>query len=155
MNTDILTVEVDKTIRRPIDNVRRQFGDMRHHEKYHVHPDVQFTVLSEEGNACRFRQAVSVLGMSQVDEVYQLRQPNGDIVSDIVAGTNRGMHIIQSFKPDGEGATAIHFRLDMPISGIKKLLKPLFAAALRKAIVKGLEEDRIDLEQRGYPRSAA
>ena len=66
----ILTVEVDKTIRRPIGTVRRQFGDMRHHEKYRVHPDVQFTVLSEEGNACRFRQEVSVLGMSHVDEVY-------------------------------------------------------------------------------------
>ena len=155
MKTDILTVEVDKTICRPIDNVRRQFGDMRHHEKYRVHPDVRFTVLSEEGNACRFRQEVSVLGMSQVDEVYQLRQPNGDIVSDVVAGTNQGMHIIQSFRPASEGATAIHFRLDMPVSGIKKLLKPLFAAALRKAIGKGLEEDRIDLEERGYPRAAA
>ena len=125
----ILTVEVDKTIRRPIDTVRRQFGDMRHHEKYRVHPDIQFTVLSEEGNACRFRQEVSVLGMSQVDEVYQLRQPNGDIVSDVVVGTNQGMHIIQSFKPASEGATVIHFRLDMPISGIKRLLKPQIGRA--------------------------
>jgi hypothetical protein len=44
----ILTVEVDKTVRRPIDKVRRQIGDMRHHEKYRVHPDVRFTVRSEE-----------------------------------------------------------------------------------------------------------
>ena len=103
MKTDILTVEVDKTIRRPIDKVRRQFGDMRHHEKYRVHPDVHFTVLSEEGNTCRFRQEVRVLGTSQVDGLYQLRQPNGDIVSDVVAGTNRGVHIIQSFRPASEG----------------------------------------------------
>ena len=42
----------------------------------------------------------------------------------------------------------------MPVSGIKKLLKPLFAAALRKAIEKGLEEDRVDLEEHGYLRAA-
>ncbi len=33
---------------------------------------------------------------------------------------------------------------------IKRVLKPLFEIAIRKAVEKGLEEDRRDLEERGY-----
>ena len=46
------------------------------------------------------------------------------------------------------------FRAEAPATGIKRLLKPLFEIAIRKAVKKGLEEDRIDLEERGYGAAA-
>jgi len=42
----------------------------------------------------------------------------------------------------------------MPAVGIKRLLKPLFEMAIRRAVTKGLEEDRIDLEERGYGQAS-
>ena len=44
---------------------------------------------------------------------------------------------------------------EAPATGIKWLLKPLFEMAIRKAVKKGLEEDRADLEERGYGTTPA
>jgi hypothetical protein len=48
---NILTVEVHKHIKRPLNVVSRQFGDMHHHATDRVHPDIKFTVLQEQGIA--------------------------------------------------------------------------------------------------------
>ena len=53
----------------------------------------------------------------------------------------------------GDDATTVRIHFDVPVTGIKRLLKPLLAMGVRKATVKALEEDRIDLERRGYPRA--
>jgi hypothetical protein len=53
----------------------------------------------------------------------------------------------------GDDATTVRIHFDVPVIGIKPLLKPLFPMGVRKATVKALEENRIDLEQRGYPRA--
>lgn len=45
------------------------------------------------------------------------------------------------------------FRAEAPATGIKRVLKPLFEIAIRKAVEKGLEEDRLDLEERGYGKA--
>lgn len=55
-----INVEVQRTIRRPVDVVSRQFGDIQHHSRDRVHPDIKFTVLSEDGDQCRFRQEVKL-----------------------------------------------------------------------------------------------
>ncbi|HEY8624248.1 MAG TPA: hypothetical protein VIM74_10320 [Casimicrobiaceae bacterium] len=57
-----INVEVQQTIHRPIAVVSRQFGDIQHHSRNHVHPDIRFTVLSEEGDTCRFRASFSPNG---------------------------------------------------------------------------------------------
>jgi len=44
----------------------------------------------------------------------------------------------------------VTFRAVAPVKGIKLLLKPLFEIAIRRAVEKGLEEDRVDLEELGY-----
>jgi len=145
-----ISIEVQATIRRPVAVVSRQFGDMRHHEHDRVHPDITFTVLSEEGDNCRFRQEVRLVGLLQSDEVVQHRNADGSLSSEVVDGPNKGMRIHQGFVAAGADTTLVTFRAEAPATGIKRVLKPLFEMAIRKAVKKGLEEDRVDLEERGY-----
>jgi hypothetical protein len=146
----MINVEVQRTIKRPVAIVSRQFGDIQHHSRNHVHPDISFTVLSEKGDICRFRQVVKLVGMLQTDEIVQRRNADGSLSWEVVEGANRGTNIYQSFTPVGPDATMVTFRAEAPATGIKRVLKPLFEIALRKAVEKGLEEDRRDLEERGY-----
>lgn len=147
---DMIEVTVEQTIRRPLAEVSRQFGDVRHHAANRVHPKLTFEILSEQGDTIRFRQQVSLVGIKQTDEVVQTRRADGSLDSEIVAGTNKGSRIIQAFAPEGEAATRVTFTMQMPATGIKRLLKPLFAAAIRKTVLDAFEEDRYDLEVRGY-----
>jgi hypothetical protein len=145
-----ISVEVKRTIKRPIGVVSRQFGDIAHHARDRVHPDIAFTVLSENGPECRFRQQVKLAGMLQTDEVVQRRNADGSLTAEVVDGANRGMRIYQTFVPVGADATMVTFRAEAPATGFKRLLAPLFEIAIRKAVEKGFEEDRVDLEERGY-----
>lgn len=147
---DMIEVTVEQTIRRPLAEVSRQFGDVRHHAANRVHPKLTFEILSEQGDTIRFRQQVSLVGIKQTDEVVQTRRADGSLDSEIVAGTNKGSRIIQAFAPEGDAATRVTFTMQMPATGIKRLLKPLFAAAIRKTVLDAFEEDRYDLEVRGY-----
>lgn len=150
---DMIEVTVAQVIRRPLAEVSRQFGDIRHHAANRVHPKLTFEILSEEGETIRFRQSVSLLGIRQTDEVVQTRRPDGSLYSDIVSGTNQGSTITQAFAADGDAATRVTFTMRMPATGVKRLLRPFFAAAIRKTVVDAFAEDRYDLEVRGY-RSA-
>jgi Polyketide cyclase / dehydrase and lipid transport len=149
----MINVEVQRTIHRPVAVVSRQFGDIQHHSRNHVHPAIRFTVLHEEGDTCRFRQEVKLIGMLQVDEIVQRRNADGSLDWDVVEGANKGTHIYQGFTPVGSDATMVTFRAAAPATGIKRVLKPLFEIAIRKAVEKGLEEDRQDLEERGYGKA--
>jgi hypothetical protein len=145
-----LTVEYRGTIRRPRKAVMRQFCDIRHHTDANVHPDLKFTVLSDDNHCLRYRQEVKVLGMRQCDEIVARASGAGTITVDVVAGTNRGTHITQTFTEDDPGTTSIVFRMVIPITGLRRLLKPAFAVAVRSTLARVFEEDRIDLEERGY-----
>ena len=146
----MIEVTVEQTIRRPLAEVSRQFGDVRHHAANRVHPKLTFEILSEQGDTIRFRQQVSLLGVKQTDEVVQTRRTDGSLFSEVVAGTNQGSSITQAFAPEGDAATRITFTMRMPATGVKRLLKPLFAAAIRKTVRDAFVEDRYDLEVRGY-----
>jgi len=148
-----INVEVQRTIRRPLAVVSRQFGDIQHHSRDHVHPDIKFTVLSEDGDICHFRQEVKLVGIKQTDEVVQRRNADGSLSWDVVDGANKGMRIYQGFTPVSAEATMVTFRAEAPATGIKGVLKPLFEIAIRRAVEKGFEEDRVDLEERGYGAS--
>jgi hypothetical protein len=54
----------------------------------------------------------------------------------------------------GADSTLVTFHAEMPAIGVKRLLKPLFEMAIRRAVTKGLEEDRVDLEERGYGQAS-
>ena len=150
--TERLIVDYEGRIARPPSEVGAQFGDMRHHASHTVHKGLVFTIHSDDGTTCKFRQAVRLLGMMQVDEFVLTRNADGTLISDVIAGTNVGTRFTQRFADDGKGGTTVHFRADLPVSCIKKLLKPLFARAVRSTIDKAFAEDRVDLEQTGYPR---
>jgi hypothetical protein len=145
-----LTVEYRGTIRRPRRAVMRQFCDIRHHTDANVHPDLTFTLLSDDNRCIRYRQEVTILGLRQRDEIVACANRDGTITADVVAGTNRGTRITQTFREEEPGSTSIVFRMDIPISGFRRLLKPAFAAAVRSTLAKAFEEDRVDLEERGY-----
>lgn len=147
---NMIEVTVEQTIRRPLAEVSRQFGDVRHHAANRVHPKLTFEILSEQADTIRFRQQVSLLGVKQTDEIVQSRRADGSLYSEIVAGTNQGSSITQAFAPEGEAATRVTFTMRMPATGIKRLLKPLFAAAIRKTVEDAFKEDCYDLEVRGY-----
>ncbi len=150
----MINVEMQRTIHRPVAVVSRQFGDIQHHSQNRVHPNIRFTVLAEEGDTCTFRQEVKLVGMLQTDEIVQHRNADGSLSWDVVEGANKGTRIYQGFTPVSPDATMVTFRAEAPATGIKRLLKPLFEIAIRKAVAKGLEEDRLDLEERGYGSSA-
>jgi hypothetical protein len=147
---DMIEVTVEQVISRPLAEVSRQFGDIRHHAANRVHPKLTFEILSEEGDTIRFRQHVSLLGIRQTDEIVQKRRADGSLYSDIVSCTNEGSVITQAFAPAGDAATRVVFTMKMPAKGVKRLLKPFFAAAIRKTVRDAFAEDRYDLEQRGY-----
>ncbi|MBV9835585.1 MAG: hypothetical protein JO055_14310 [Alphaproteobacteria bacterium] len=149
-----LVVDYEGRIARPVAEVGAQFGDMRHHASNDVHKGLTFTVHSDDGTTCKFRQAVRLMGMMQIDEVVLTRHADGSLTSDVVSGTNAGTRFTQRFVADGKGGTIVHFRADLPVSGIKKLLKPLFRRAVYSTIDKAFAEDVVDLEQKGYPRTA-
>ena len=90
------------------------------------------------------------MGMLQSDEIVQRRNADGSLSSEVVAGANHGTRIDQRFAAVGPDSTLVTFHAEAPANGIKRLLKPLFEIAIRKAVKKGLEEDRVDLEERGY-----
>jgi hypothetical protein len=151
MDNDMLIIEVSKKIKRPVEVVRQQFGDIGHHARNRVHPRVKYTLLSEAEGVCRVRTEVRLLGLSQVDESVLRWEPNGELVSEVVSGDNAGSRVTHVFQVEGPDATIVHLKLEIPLRGLKKLFKPFSKFAVRQAVEKAFEEDRIDLEERGYP----
>jgi hypothetical protein len=117
----VLRVRESIRIGRPIDVVRRQFGDVRHHE------------------------------MRQVAEVVLERHADGSQTNHFVSGSNAGMRVIHQFQDDGPDATVAEVTIEMPMRGLRRLLAPIVRRVLRSRLMTGLEEDRRDLEQHGYP----
>src|SRR6202158_6182207 len=106
----MINVEVQRTIHRPVAVVSRQFGDIQHHARNHVHPNIKFKVLSEEGDTCRFKQEVRLVGMLQTDEIVQHRNADGSLSWDVVDGANKGTRLYQGFTPVSADAAMVTFR---------------------------------------------
>jgi hypothetical protein len=138
-------------IGRPIDLVRRQFGDVRHHAERGVHRGVLFTVLSESVDQCRYRHETRVAGMRQIGEVVLTRQADGSQTNLFTSGSNTGMKITHDFRPDGSDATIATVTIELPVRGARRLLAPLIRLVVGRDLARGLEEDRLDLEEGGYP----
>ena len=149
-----LVVEHRGRIARPIQEVQRQFGDMHHHANNRVHKALDIKVIADDGTTCRYTFDVRILGLRQHDEVELTRRKDGSLYAETVSGTNVGTRNTVTFKPDGKDATIVHFQLDPPVSGFKRLIKPLFAMGVRREVRKAFKEDRHDLEVVGYPRKA-
>lgn len=138
MFESVVTVRDSIRIARPLDVVRQQFGDVRHHASRAVHPDVKFTVLSESGNECRYRHEVRVAGVCQVAEVILKREADGSQTNHFVSGHNVGMKVIHTFQPDGPDATIAGVTVQLPLRGLRKVPRSVSPVRRRSSVRIGL-----------------
>ena len=142
-------------IRRPIDVVRAHFLDFDHHIENGVHKGVHYTVI-ERGPRQRIRQSFRVLGLPKTDELIAYCDDDGSVVNDLIKGDFAGGRIRVAFSKEGETATRVEATLSAKLRGINALLAPVVRRVAEKLTIQALEEDRVDLEERGYvPRASA
>jgi hypothetical protein len=148
-----IVVHAEKLIARPIEEVQSQFVDMAHHARVRVHAALEVSNVRPQDGGCRFTGRRRVLGMLQEDEFEVARRADGMSTLRSVSGTNAGLVITQTFVSEGPERTRVRTIVDMPLRGMLKLLSPLVRIGLQRDLATALEEDRFDLEERGYARS--
>jgi len=149
-----ITVASSGAIKRPIEEVRKQFADMAYHAAAQVHAGVRFTVLTEDERTCRSRQALTLLGQRQADELVNTWEPDGCLRSESVAGTNQGLRVLYRFA-GGAGVTMVYVTFEIPARGLKRWLGPVFRLLAQRALRRAFDEDRHDLETGAYARYRA
>lgn len=150
---DRIVVSGEKVIGRPVDVVRSQFVDMAHHHSTRVHAGLQVSNVRPQPNGCRFTGRRRVFGMLQEDEIEVAQTPDGNSTLRSISGTNVGLLISQAFEAIDADRTRVRTTVEMPVDGVMKLLAPLVRIGLERDLASALEEDRYDLEQRGYPKT--
>jgi hypothetical protein len=146
-----LHVHLTKRIRRPVDVVRRHFLDMGHHERHPVHGAARFHVLEQSESHCLYEQETA-LGPFKLRERARLDRVGDDVVNRSLDGANRGMTSTFCFKEQGPTETEVVLDVRAPATGLRRLSAPLLRGLVRQGFARALEEDRVDLEERGYPR---
>ena len=149
---DSFIVELSQRIDCPLEKVRAQFRDMRHHEQHRVHGSASFKVLSDDGKTCRYEQRTRVLGVPLIDRCEMSFTDSGKLVNKNLAGPGSGMTTTFSFADIEGRATRVDVSIEVPLVGLKRMLRPILSSAIAQGFRTALEEDRIDLEERGYPR---
>lgn len=150
-----VVVEGQTLIARPLAVVQAQFVDMAHHTRVGVHANLQVGNVRPQAGGCRFTGRRRIFGMVQEDEIEVVRAADGGSTLRSLSGTNAGLLIAQTFEADGPERTRVRIKVELPVRGVNRLLAPLVRLGLRRDIATALEEDRIDLEEKGYPRPAA
>ena len=145
--------QAEKRIARPLEVVQSQFVDMHHHASTRVHADLEVSNVRPlpDGHLVTGRRRV--FGMQQEDEIEVRRGPDGTSTLRSVSGSNAGLLITQTFAAEGMNATRVQTKVEMPVKGLLRLLAPLVRMGLKRDLETALEEDRRDLEERGYPRT--
>jgi hypothetical protein len=147
-----IVVHGEKLIARPLEVVQAQFVDMAHHASTRVHADLEVADVRPQQGGCRFRGRRRVFGILQEDEIEVVRRADGSSTLRSLSGSNAGLLVSQAFEPAGPDRTRVRITVEMPLKGALRLLAPLVRIGLQRDLATALEEDRIDLEERGYPR---
>jgi len=145
-----IVVHGEKLIARPIEVVQAQFVDMAHHASAPVHADLDVSNVRAKEGGCQFTGRRRVFGMLQEDEIEVLRGNDGSSTLRSLSGSNAGLLITQEFKSVSPASTRVRTTVEMPLKGMLRLLAPLVRMGLQRDLAISLEEDRIDLEERGY-----
>lgn len=141
---------------RPIEVVRAQFSDMKHHEANAVHSTLNVSnVRPQADGGCLFTGRRRVLGTLQQDEIQVTRQPDGSLTLRSIAGSNEGVLITQRFEAQGPDRTRVEVTVDLPVRGVMRWLRPLVRQGVAHDVAAALQEDRADLEQGAYARRPA
>lgn len=148
-----VVAQAEKRIARPLEVVQSQFVDMPHHAATRVHADLEVSNVRPlpDGHLVTGRRRV--FGMLQEDEIEVRRAPDGNSTLRSIAGSNAGLVITQTFAAEGMNATRVRTKVEMPVNGLLRLLAPLVRLGLQRDLETALEEDRKDLEERGYPEA--
>ena len=147
-----IVVHGEKLIARPVEVVQTQFVDMGHHASTRVHADLDVSNVRAQEGGCRFTGRRRVFGMRQEDEIEVLRRANGSSTLRSLSGSNAGLLITQEFESVGPDRTRVRTTVEMPLNGMLRFLAPLVRMGLQRDLATALEEDRVDLEERGYAR---
>lgn len=148
-----ISVDGELVISRPIGVVQSQFVDMERHASVGVHADLNVSNVRPKIGGCLMTGRRRVLGMLQEDEIEVMRDASGNSTLRSISGTNAGLLITQRFEAEGADKTRVHTTVEYPVRGILQLLSPLLRMGLKRDLTTALEEDRIDLEERGYGKS--
>ena len=148
-----VVVQGEKLISRPIEVVRSQFVDMARHASVRVHAALEVSNVRQQDGGCRFTERRRVLGMLQEDEIEVSRRADGSSTLRSLSGTNAGLLITQTFEAAGPERTRVRTTVDMPLRGLLRLLAPLVRIGVQRDLAIALEEDRVDLGERGYAAS--
>ncbi len=147
----VVTVQGEKLIARPLAVVQSQFVDMQHHASTGVHADLAVSNVRPQPGGCRFTGRRRVLGLRQEDEIEVVRGADGSSTLRSLAGSNAGLLIRQQFESVDPGRTRVRTTVELPVRGVLALFAPLLRVGLKRDLAIALEEDRRDLEERGYP----
>ena len=142
----------EKLIARPLAMVQAQFVDMQHHASNPVHAELSVSNVRQQQGGCRFTGRRRVLGVQQEDDIEVVRHGDGSSTLHILSGSNAGLLITQTFEAVDKDRTRVRTKVELLLKGMLALFAPLVRIGLQRDVDKALEEDRIDLEERGYPR---
>lgn len=142
----------------PIDRVRAQFADLKHHIHDNVHPKLSFKEIGNVGGAYRFEQCVKLLGIRQRDIFERSFAADGTMTDRSIEGFNKGGSVQIAFRPDSRAdggarrdGTEVSITVKLPLPPlIGGLIRPLLCKQIRKEVVAAAAEDRHDIEVRGY-----
>ncbi|AMO24144.1 hypothetical protein UC35_16470 [Ramlibacter tataouinensis] len=149
-----MTAQAEKIIARPLEVVQAQFVDMQHHASTRVHADLEVANVRALPDGWRITGRRRVLGKLLEDEIEVLRDAEGNSTLRGISGPNAGFVISQRFEALDAGRTRVRTSVELPVRGFKVLLRPLLRMGLQRDLVTALEEDRRDLEEKGYQLAA-
>ena len=154
------SVEVshEEWIAAPLAIVRAQFADLHHHIAAGVHPKLRFEIISLGERRARFVQEERLLGIRQRDVFERVITVDRlGMVDTAIDGPHRDGWLSFRFTPgtrSGRDATLVTVKVSMPVPRLLGMLRPLWHAHIRRKLLVAMEEDRHDIEVRGYPRSS-
>lgn len=149
----VVTVQGEIIIACPLNIVCDQFVDFTHHENTKVHSKLHVSnVRRNADGSILFTGSRKILFKLQQDEILVNSFPDGSSTLRSISGTNAGLTITQKFESLGDSETRVISTVEFPVKGVMKFLSPLIRLGLQQDVKMALEEDRYDLEVRGYKK---
>lgn len=150
-------ISIEEWIAAPFAVVRAQFADLHHHIAAGVHPKLRFEILALGERRARFVQEERLLGIRRRDVVERVIAVDRlSMLDTVIEGPHRGGSLSYRFTSatrSGREATLVAVEVCMPVPRWLSMWRPLWRAHIRRRLLEAMEEDRYDIEVRGYPRS--
>ena len=136
----------------PIELVRDQSNDIDHHIAQNIHKRLNLNSLKKNGKELEYYQEIRLLGFVFRDKIVHKTLDDGSISLSYSGGISNGAKLVIKLKSIDESRTLVHQTFTAPLTGLKRLFGPLIEFILKKELYKAFNEDRVDIEERGYPR---